>query len=109
MFEAMIGHIEDDFVRYVFHLKVVQEEAPKPAPAQKLTYSAPEGPVQGAAAMRSAAVAEAAAGGEVDQGTVAAAQQAAVAQKPVQVEKVQGRNEPCACGSGKKYKFCHGR
>ena len=20
-----------------------------------------------------------------------------------------GRNEPCPCGSGKKYKFCHGR
>ena len=24
-----------------------------------------------------------------------------------QHEKV-GRNEPCWCGSGKKYKFCHG-
>ena len=24
------------------------------------------------------------------------------------LEKV-GRNEPCACGSGKKYKACHGR
>ncbi|HUV08860.1 MAG TPA: SPASM domain-containing protein, partial [Spirochaetia bacterium] len=22
--------------------------------------------------------------------------------------KVQGRNEPCLCGSGKKYKYCHG-
>ncbi|HIF14129.1 MAG TPA: hypothetical protein EYQ86_01830 [Bacteroidetes bacterium] len=20
-----------------------------------------------------------------------------------------GRNEPCPCGSGKKYKLCHGR
>jgi preprotein translocase subunit SecA len=20
-----------------------------------------------------------------------------------------GRNDPCPCGSGKKYKFCHGR
>jgi preprotein translocase subunit SecA len=20
-----------------------------------------------------------------------------------------GRNEPCPCGSGKKYKFCHGK
>ncbi|MFQ5570562.1 MAG: preprotein translocase subunit SecA [Rhodothermales bacterium] len=29
-------------------------------------------------------------------------------QKPVTVEKV-GRNEPCPCGSGKKYKHCHGR
>ena len=29
-------------------------------------------------------------------------------QKPVHVEKV-GRNDPCPCGSGKKYKNCHGR
>jgi hypothetical protein len=28
-------------------------------------------------------------------------------QEPVKVEKV-GRNEPCPCGSGKKYKKCHG-
>ncbi len=29
-------------------------------------------------------------------------------QKPVHVEKV-GRNDPCPCGSGKKYKNCHGK
>jgi len=28
---------------------------------------------------------------------------------PVKVDKVPGRNEPCFCGSGKKYKLCHGR
>ena len=28
---------------------------------------------------------------------------------PVVVEKTVGRNEPCYCGSGKKYKHCHGR
>jgi hypothetical protein len=28
---------------------------------------------------------------------------------PVQVEKKPGRNEPCSCGSGKKYKKCCGR
>ena len=28
---------------------------------------------------------------------------------PVTVEKTVGRNEPCPCGSGKKYKHCHGR
>jgi preprotein translocase subunit SecA len=28
---------------------------------------------------------------------------------PVQVEKKVGRNELCPCGSGKKYKQCHGR
>ncbi len=28
---------------------------------------------------------------------------------PVKVEKKVGRNDPCPCGSGKKYKQCHGK
>ncbi|MBQ5856133.1 MAG: preprotein translocase subunit SecA [Bacteroidales bacterium] len=29
--------------------------------------------------------------------------------QPIHVEKKIGRNEPCPCGSGKKYKNCHGK
>ncbi len=29
--------------------------------------------------------------------------------QPVRVEKKVGRNEPCPCGSGKKFKHCHGK
>lgn len=29
--------------------------------------------------------------------------------EPRKVERKIGRNEPCPCGSGKKYKYCHGR
>ena len=29
--------------------------------------------------------------------------------EPVRVEKTVGRNDPCPCGSGKKFKNCHGR
>jgi preprotein translocase subunit SecA len=29
-------------------------------------------------------------------------------QEPVRVEQKIGRNDPCPCGSGKKYKNCHG-
>jgi Preprotein translocase subunit SecA (ATPase, RNA helicase) len=32
-----------------------------------------------------------------------------VRQEPVRVDKSVGRNDPCPCGSGKKYKNCHGR
>ncbi len=32
----------------------------------------------------------------------------AVKQEPVRVEPKIGRNDPCPCGSGKKYKHCHG-
>ena len=28
---------------------------------------------------------------------------------PIHVEKKVGRNDPCPCGSGKKYKHCHGK
>jgi preprotein translocase subunit SecA len=30
-------------------------------------------------------------------------------QQPVKVEEKVGRNDPCPCGSGKKYKNCHGK
>jgi preprotein translocase subunit SecA len=107
MFEAMMGAVEDDFVRYVFHLQVVREEAPAPQRPRRLQYSAAEDPVQGSEALRQTAVAEAAAGGLVDEEAVADAQVAV--QAPVRVEKMPGRNDPCYCGSGKKFKFCHGR
>ena len=29
--------------------------------------------------------------------------------QPVRVEAKVGRNEPCPCGSGKKFKQCHGK
>jgi preprotein translocase subunit SecA len=29
--------------------------------------------------------------------------------QPIRVEKKVGRNDPCPCGSGKKYKHCHGK
>jgi preprotein translocase subunit SecA len=34
---------------------------------------------------------------------------APVKQEPVRVEPRVGRNDPCPCGSGKKFKSCHGR
>jgi len=41
-------------------------------------------------------------------GNSAAERDPTAKQRPVTVEKV-GRNERCPCGSGKKYKHCHGR
>jgi preprotein translocase subunit SecA len=34
---------------------------------------------------------------------------APVKQEPIRVEKAPGRNDACPCGSGKKYKNCHGK
>jgi preprotein translocase subunit SecA len=103
----MMGAVEDDFVRYVFHLQVVKEQEPEPQRPRRLQYSAAEDPVGGAEALRQTAAAERAAGGLVDEEAVI--EDEMPVQAPVRVEKTPGRNDPCYCGSGKKYKFCHGR
>jgi preprotein translocase subunit SecA len=110
MFEAMMGQIEDDFVQYVFHLQVVVDEQPQNV-VQNVQYSAPSDPVQGSSAIATAMAAQPELTlGDGDQGfePMAAGGEPAV-QAPVRVEKTPGRNEPCFCGSGKKYKLCHGR
>ena len=32
-----------------------------------------------------------------------------IKQEPIKAEPKIGRNEPCPCGSGKKFKNCHGK
>ncbi len=32
-----------------------------------------------------------------------------IKQEPIKVGPKIGRNDPCPCGSGKKYKHCHGK
>ena len=39
LFSEMMESIQSDFVRYVFHLEIVKEEEPQPAPARQLAYS----------------------------------------------------------------------
>jgi hypothetical protein len=42
-------------------------------------------------------------------GAMQEGKEAAAQRKQPMARKKQGRNEPCACGSGKKYKYCCGR
>jgi preprotein translocase subunit SecA len=119
MFEAMMGQIQDTFVAYVSHLQVAVEEAPSQPATKALQYSAPDESVTGAAAMRATAASMAAEDrvGDLDSafdGLIDAEIEGGqpdpdVVQTPVRVDKTPGRNEPCFCGSGKKYKLCHGR
>jgi preprotein translocase subunit SecA len=46
---------------------------------------------------------------QAEDGPDASEQKAAVAQPYHREQKKIGRNEPCYCGSGKKYKQCHGK
>ena len=109
MFGQMMHGISQDFVRYVMHVQVVREEPPPAPTVQNVSYSAPEDPSSGGGmAAAAAGMAPADDGG----GSVATVDD--VPKSPVQqVVKSEWdktpRNAPCPCGSGKKFKLCHGR
>ena len=114
MFGQMMHGIAQDFVRYVMHVQVVQqqEEAPAPVVQNLQTHSADDVP-QGADAMQQAAIAGGieADGELVGAGAPVVSATESATMKPVvksEWEKTP-RNAPCPCGSGKKYKMCHGR
>jgi preprotein translocase subunit SecA len=112
MFTMMMDAIAEDFVKYVMHLEVVADtEAPRVLNVQ---YSAPEDPVQGSGGMIQAAQLQAAEMGGADGGVAVDAPPEFLEDEPVVTQVVRGdhekigRNDPCWCGSGKKYKRCHG-
>ena len=47
--------------------------------------------------------------GNIEEADVIEETPSPVKQQPVSVEELPGRNEACPCGSGKKYKQCHGK
>ena len=112
MFGTMMKGIAQDFVRYVMHVQVVRNEEPAPIVSNMQQSSSDESAAGGGFA--SAATAAAAAG-EISAEAAASAQPAtgAVATKQQTVINDEwagtGRNQPCPCGSGKKFKMCHGR
>ena len=104
MFGGMMKGIAQDFVRYVMHVQVVQNDAPEPQVQNIQQTSSETSDSTGFDRARSAAVAE----GDLPP-SAAPAQQTV---KPKTVVKDDfdktPRNAPCPCGSGKKFKQCHG-
>jgi preprotein translocase subunit SecA len=107
MFETLVEAVASDFVKYVMHLQVMRQEPEPAGEVRDVSYSAPEEPVGGSDSMQRAALAEAAATGE--QAPPEAVEPEANTPVIKSAEQKVGRNEPCWCGSGKKYKLCHGR
>jgi preprotein translocase subunit SecA len=122
---AMFGHlmeaIDDDYVRFINHVQLVNEQEAAPDYSQATFESADE-PVQELASGQSPIGAggadrlPAAAQNGAPNGLVSTPSQApaGLAQPNVrgvastQTKQKVGRNEPCPCGSGKKFKLCHG-
>ena len=90
LFESLIIDINENLCSFLAKVNIAAnqeaEQATETTSAEKLTASRPQeagnNPQQRAATKPKAS--------------------------PVRVAKKVGRNEPCPCGSGKKYKQCHG-
>jgi preprotein translocase subunit SecA len=123
LFQDMRDRIEEEIVRYLWWLRpVVQGEgddaappvrAPKPAPRRPpaLSYNNPSEETTSVFAPGRAAGAAAAAVSEFP-GSAPRPARVGGDDAPIKTVKREepkiGRNDPCWCGSGKKYKKCHG-
>jgi preprotein translocase subunit SecA len=81
MFEEMIEGIKIDTIKFLFHVQIKREQ-----------------PVERERVAEETAAQHAGSSSTSD-----------VKKQPVRNENKVGRNDPCPCGSGKKYKSCHGR
>jgi preprotein translocase subunit SecA len=101
MFNELLDRIQASIVAGIFRVQVQRNvPAPPPTPLVRQVMESGPGEPDGAnGAGRKAAPQQRTA---VPVGAVAAADPAGAAAKI-------GRNDPCWCGSGKKYKRCHGR
>jgi len=133
LFEDMMARIDNETIRYLYHIQIQQGEQPGQAVQPRPEPPRPPAPSTQALPQRTggaqAAVASAAARASEPppqrlpdvarqlerkqqrqqkdlQYQTGAAQ--AEPPKPVRAAAKVGRNDPCPCGSGKKYKKCHG-
>ena len=107
LFQAMKGRVDEDMVRYMWRLRLESaEDAPapvRPPPPRRAPQMTMSGPAMGAAAAGP------------PRGAMPGAPQPArtggddATLKTVRRDEPKiGRNDPCWCGSGKKFKKCHG-
>jgi preprotein translocase subunit SecA len=105
LFKQMLDRTNREVVSYLLKANLPQQEAQaqvKEAPQQQVAQPKLE--------TSRTEVPQFSQGGQTQaQGQQQAPQQQKPKVEPVRVEKKVGRNEPCPCGSGKKYKHCHGK
>jgi preprotein translocase subunit SecA len=126
LFEDMMTRIDNETIRYLFHIQIQQAE--RPPDEMQTRPEPPRGPTPRSGGAQAAVASAAARASEPPpqrlpevarqlerkqqrqqkdlQYQTGAAQ--AEPPKPVRAGAKVGRNDPCPCGSGKKYKKCHG-
>ena len=115
IFQDMKERVEEEIVRYLFWLRPVENQEARPAArrATPLTLNNPSAEAvpafAGAGRTSGASAAAAPAGGPAGAQRRPARTGGDDVVKTVRREEPKiGRNDPCPCGSGKKYKKCHG-
>jgi preprotein translocase subunit SecA len=125
MFEAMMQRFQEDTVRYLYLMQILERppDAGGPPPSAPVGQEPESGaPVQhggdGNGRRPSRMVSTSAdeleeafmrrKRRELEQARMAGAGDAQPVQQVVRGQDKVGRNDPCPCGSGKKYKKCHG-
>ena len=117
MFEAMMQRAQEDTVRYLYLMQILER------PTQVAATAGPEAEIE--AEHSEEAIGQRPPRGvstsmddfveasqrkkrrELEQARMAGAGETQQVQQVIRGEKI-GRNDPCHCGSGKKYKKCHG-
>jgi preprotein translocase subunit SecA len=123
LFRDLMNSIWSDFAQMIFHVEVtpvdesgqpIQPPAQQSSPSAAASSATGGGQVTysgGATAQGATALAAAAGGIAADGGNGAGEEHllpTPVEQRRVDENDQIGRNDPCWCGSGKKYKKCHG-
>jgi preprotein translocase subunit SecA len=92
LFQEMLDRIDTSTIRSLFNLQVVSEQDPERLQQRRRMAARP-------AALRFTGP---------NQGAAPAGEENGKVKTVVRDQPKVGRNEPCPCGSGKKYKKCHG-
>jgi len=114
LFKAMIDRINEEVIGFLAKAGLptaqpnVQEAQAPRAPQQHLQTSRTDVPQHRSQSSTANAPRATAASSAPGRGAMPPPQQRQP-MEPVRVEKKVGRNDPCPCGSGKKYKQCHGK
>ena len=117
MFSSMLEQAAREFVAYIMHIEVQAEELSNEPATTDMKASGPTSPLDGSALVDARAQAEvqraqqlgAAAAEDTGLEQVVANRTAPVEQVVRSDDERTPRNAPCPCGSGKKFKQCHGR
>ncbi len=87
MYEQLTEHIRQQVVRRIFHVTLAPQSVPQPQPPRQTIETGPAKEATGSGRQTAPATSS---------------------KSSASVSRKTGRNDPCPCGSGKKYKKCHG-